>query len=159
MNKYLRGSKLTGENINSEIRIKVKDAIQLITEIFQAKSCSDYEAKTIAERLCGSNLKGHDSHGIVRVPRYVQWMDWNWVFPNVKPEIIVDAGAMALLDAKQGFGQVAGEYAVDEGITRAAKHGMSVIGLKNSGHLGRIGDWSERAADAGLVSFHFVKLP
>jgi uncharacterized oxidoreductase len=149
---------LTGKNINSEIRIKVKDAIQLITEIFQAKSCSDYEAKTIAERLCGSNLKGHDSHGIVRVPRYVQWMDWNWVFPNVKPEIIVDAGAMALLDAKQGFGQVAGEYAVDEGITRAAKHGMSVIGLKNSGHLGRIGDWSERAADAGLISFHFVNV-
>ena len=149
---------MPAENINSEIRIKVKDAILLITEIFQAKSCSDYEAKTIAERLCGSNLKGHDSHGIVRVPRYVQWMDWNWVFPNVKPEIIVDAGAMALLDAKQGFGQVAGEYAVDDGISRAKKHGVSVVGLRNSGHLGRIGDWAERAADADLISFHFVNV-
>ena len=143
---------------DSEIRVRVKDAIELITEIFQAKECSDYEAKTIAERLCGSNLKGHDSHGIVRVPRYVEWMERDWVFPNIETELIIDAGALACLDAKQGFGQVAGERAVDEGIARAKKHGVSVVGLKNSGHLGRIGDWAERAADAGFVSFHFVNV-
>ena len=143
---------------NSEIRVKVNNAIELITEIFQAKSCSDYEAKTIAERLCGSNLKGHDSHGIARVPRYVEWMEKGWVYPNLKPELVIDAGAMACLDAKQGFGQVAGEFAVDEGILRAQKHGVSVVGLRNSGHLGRIGDWAERAADEGLVSFHFVNV-
>ena len=143
---------------DSEIRVRVKDAIELITEIFQAKECSDYEAKTIAERLCGSNLKGHDSHGIVRVPRYVEWMERDWVFPNIETELIIDAGALACLDAKQGFGQVAGERAVDEGIVRAKKHGVSVVGLKNSGHLGRIGDWAERAADAGFVSFHFVNV-
>ena len=142
----------------SEIRVDVNYAIELITDIFKAKSCNNYEAKTIAERLCGSNLKGHDSHGIVRVPRYVLWMEWGWVFPNIKPELIVDSGALALIDAKQGFGQVAGEFAVDEGIKRAKLHGVSVVGLKNSGHLGRIGDWSERAADAGLVSFHFVNV-
>ena len=142
----------------SEIRVDVNYAIELITDIFKAKSCNNYEAMTIAERLCGSNLKGHDSHGIVRVPRYVLWMEWGWVFPNIKPELIVDSGALALIDAKQGFGQVAGEFAVDEGINRAKLHGVSVVGLKNSGHLGRIGDWSERAADAGLVSIHFVNV-
>ena len=142
----------------SEIRVDVNYAIEIITDIFKAKSCNNYEAKTIAERLCGSNLKGHDSHGIVRVPRYVLWMEWGWVFPNIKPELIVDSGALALIDAKQGFGQVAGEFAVDEGINRAKLHGVSVVGLKNSGHLGRIGDWSERAADAGLVSLHFVNV-
>ena len=146
------------ERGTSEIRVDVNYAIELITDIFKAKSCNNYEAKTIAERLCGSNLKGHDSHGIVRVPRYVLWMEWGWVFPNIKPELIVDSGALALIDAKQGFGQVAGEFAVDEGINRAKLHGVSVVGLKNSGHLGRIGDWSERAADAGLVSLHFVNV-
>ena len=142
----------------SEIRVDVNYAIELITDIFKAKSCNNYEAKTIAERLCGSNLKGHDSHGIVRVPRYVLWMEWGWVFHNIKPELIVDSGALALIDAKQAFGQIAGEFAVDEGINRAKLHGVSVVGLKNSGHLGRIGDWSERAADAGLVSLHFVNV-
>ena len=149
---------MSDKSRDSEIRVKVKDAIELITEIFQAKACSDDEAKTIAERLCGSNLKGHDSHGIVRVPRYVEWMERDWVFPNIESELVIDAGALACLDAKQGFGQVAGERAVDEGITRAKKHGVSVVGLKNSGHLGRIGDWAERAADAGFVSFHFVNV-
>ncbi|MDA9113972.1 malate/lactate/ureidoglycolate dehydrogenase [Alphaproteobacteria bacterium] len=149
---------MSNKNNNPEIRVKVKDAIELISEIFQAKACNDYEAKTIAERLCGSNLKGHDSHGIVRVPRYVEWMERDWVFPNIESELVIDAGALACLDAKQGFGQVAGERAVDEGITRAKKHGVSVVGLKNSGHLGRIGDWAERAADAGFVSFHFVNV-
>ena len=149
---------MSNKNNNPEIRVKVKDAIELISEIFQAKACNDYEAKTIAERLCGSNLKGHDSHGIVRVPRYVEWMERAWVFPNIESELVIDAGALACLDAKQGFGQVAGERAVDEGIVRARKHGVSVVGLKNSGHLGRIGDWAERAADAGYVSFHFVNV-
>ena len=103
------------ENIKkSEIRVNVKDSIELITEIFKSKSCSDYEAKTVAERLCGANLKGHDSHGIVRVPRYVEWMGEGKVFANKKPELVIDAGALACLDAKQGFGQVAGEHAVDE---------------------------------------------
>jgi uncharacterized oxidoreductase len=149
---------LSEKSRDSEIRVRVKDAIELITEIFRAKECSDYEAKTIAERLCGSNLKGHDSHGIVRVPRYVEWMERDWVFPNIETELIIDAGALACLDAKQGFGQVAGERAVDEGIARAKKHGVSVVGLKNSGHLGRIGDWAERDADDGFVSFHFVNV-
>ena len=142
----------------AEICVDVQHAIELITDIFKAKSCNDNEAKTIAERLAGSNLVGHDSHGIARVPRYVEWMEKGWVFPNLKPEIVIDAGAMGCLDAKQGFGQVAGEYAVDDGISRAKKHGVSVVGLRNSGHLGRIGDWAERAADADLISFHFVNV-
>ena len=147
------------ENIKrAEIRVDVQHAIELITDIFKAKSCNDNEARTIAERLAGSNLVGHDSHGIARVPRYVEWMEKGWVFPNLKPEIVIDAGAMGCLDAKQGFGQVAGEYAVDDGILRAKKHGVSVVGLRNSGHLGRIGDWAERAADADLISFHFVNV-
>ena len=136
----------------------VNYANELITDIFKAKSCEDHEASTIAQRLSGSNLVGHDSHGIARVPRYVEWMERGWVFPNLKPEVVIDAGAMGCIDAKQGFGQVAGEYAVDDGITRAKKYGVSVVGLKNSGHLGRIGDWAERAADAGLISFHFVNV-
>ena len=45
-------------------------------------------------------------------------------FPNIKPELIVDSGALALIDAKQGFGHIAGEFAVDEGINRAKLHGV-----------------------------------
>ena len=51
-----------------------------------------------------------------------------------------------------------GEKSVHEGTKRAKKYGVSLIGLKNSGHLGRIGDWSELAADENCVSLHFVNV-
>ena len=141
-----------------QIRVKLDLAENLIAEMFKKKSCNLDEAKTISKRLCLSNLKGHDSHGIVRVPRYCDWIDENKVFPNREHKIILDSGPLAIVDANQGFGQVMGERSVEEGIKKAKKHGISLIGLKNSGHLGRIGDWSELAADKGMVSLHFVNV-
>jgi uncharacterized oxidoreductase len=140
------------------IKVKVNQAELLITEIFKKKSCHTNEAETISKRLCLSNLKGHDSHGMVRVPRYCEWIDEKRVYPNKDHKIILDSGPLAIIDANQGFGQVMGEKSVVEGVKRAKKHGISLIGLKNSGHLGRIGDWSELAADKGMVSLHFVNV-
>ena len=51
-----------------------------------------------------------------------------------------------------------GEIAVEEGVKRAKIKWNFLIGLKNSGHLGRIGDWSELAADQNIVSLHFVNV-
>ena len=65
---------------------------------------------------------------------------------------------MAVLDGKFGFGQSIGEQAVDKGIAKAKAHGISIIALRNSGHVGRIGDWAERAAESGLVSIHMVNV-
>ena len=62
----------------------VNYAIELITDIFKAKSCNDYEARLLLKDYVDLNLKGHDSHGIARVPRYVEWMERGWVFPNHK---------------------------------------------------------------------------
>ena len=80
------------------------------------------------------------------------------VFPNKEHSLILDSGALALIDANQGFGQIMGEKSVQEGTNRAKNHGIALIGLKNSGHLGRIGDWSELAADKNCVSLHFVNV-
>ena len=146
------------EKKDMPIRVRLNDAEILITEMFEKKSCSSDESKTISKRLCLSNLKGHDSHGIVRVPRYCDWIDEKKVFPNREHSIILDSGPLAIVDANQGFGQVMGERAVEEGVKRAKKHGISLVGLKNSGHLGRIGDWSELAADEDVVSLHFVNV-
>jgi uncharacterized oxidoreductase len=63
------------------------------------------------------------------------------------------------VDGHFGFGQTVVPQAVDLGIAKAKASGMSVIALRNTGHAGRIGDWAERAATAGLVSIHFVNVP
>ncbi len=61
-----------------------------------------------------------------------------------------------MIDGQFGFGQVMGEEAIKLGIDKAAREGVAVVALRNSGHLGRIGDWAEMAASAGKVSLHFV---
>ena len=53
--------------MENQVRVNVKDAEILISEVFQKKDCIKQEANLISKRLCLSNLKGHDSHGIVRV--------------------------------------------------------------------------------------------
>jgi len=47
---------------------------------------------------------------------------------------------------------------MDIGIERAKKHGVAVVGLKNSHHIGRVGHWAEQCARAGLVSTHWVNV-
>ena len=67
-----------------------------------------------------------------------------------------DSDAIAIIDGNRGFGQVIGEFATRLGIAKAAKTGIAMIGLRNCGHLGRLGDWAEMAANAGQVSLHFL---
>jgi uncharacterized oxidoreductase len=79
-----------------------------------------------------------------------------WLRPNQPPSLIVDTETIAIVDGNRGFGQVIGEFAAQLGIAKAAKSGIAMVGLRNCGHLGRVGDWAEMAASAGQVSLHFL---
>jgi len=123
--------------------------------IFAAAGCEPQEATCVAHHLVGANLAGHDSHGVILIPRYVQWLKEGKVVANQQPELVLDAENMAVLDGKRGLGQRIGEIAVQVGIDKSAS-GVSVIALRNVGHLGRIGDWPLMAAETGRLSVHFV---
>jgi uncharacterized oxidoreductase len=69
---------------------------------------------------------------------------------------VFDSDAIAIVDGNRGFGQVTGQWATNLGIAKAAKTGIAMVGLRNCGHLGRLGDWAEMAAAAGQVSLHFL---
>jgi uncharacterized oxidoreductase len=135
-----------------EVMLRVGEAT------FAASGCNQAEAKTIITRLAGANLRGHDSHGVIRIPRYVQWIDEGRQIPNQTVDILLDQPAFAIVDGRFGFGQSIGEQTVDIGVAKAKQHGVAMTALRNSGHLGRIGDWAERAAAAGIVSIHMVNV-
>src|SRR4051794_7481266 len=130
----------------------------LIANIFVANGCAAAEAGRISHHLLGANLAGHDSHGVVRVPRYVEWQQAGYIVAGQSAEIVTDGGAFALLDGKFGFGQTVAPEACALGIERALQHGTAIIALKNAGHVGRIGAYSEQALAAGLISIHFVNV-
>src|SRR4030095_90320 len=106
--------------------------------------------------LVSANLSGHDSHGVVRVPRYASQKKAGTVVADVKVEVVVDTPVIAVIDGKNGFGQTVTPQAVRIGIDKCKANGLSAVSLRNAGHVGRVGDWAEMAAAAGLVSVHFV---
>jgi uncharacterized oxidoreductase len=129
---------------------------ELTTSIFQAAGCTQQEAAHIATHLVEANLVGHDSHGVIRVPTYVQWLRDGRVLAGQSIQVVFENDVIAVVDGQFGFGQTIGEQAMRLGIEKAAKSGVSVIALRNSGHLGRIGDWPLQVARAGKLSLHFV---
>ncbi len=129
---------------------------EFISEIFVKSGCSAEEGRRIAKYLVAANLTGHDSHGVVRVPRYVQMKSEGRVVADQKIAVLIDTPALAVVDGCYGFGQTVAPQAVELGIEKCRQHGLAAVALRNAGHVGRVGDWAAMAAEAGLVSIHFV---
>lgn len=140
------------------MRIQAEPLRILVAETFEGAGCSPDEARRIASSLVGANLTGHDSHGVIRVPRYVAWLEHDIQFPDQEIAILTDQGALLLIDGQYGMGQTVGPQAVELGIDRAQEHGHAIVALRHAGHLGRIGEYAEMAAARGLVSMHMVNV-
>ncbi|MGI9492368.1 MAG: malate/lactate/ureidoglycolate dehydrogenase [Geminicoccaceae bacterium] len=129
---------------------------KLAKTIFMHAGSSDDEAAEIAGHLVEANLAGHDSHGVIRIAPYLKLKNAGKISANQQIGLLVDAGALAIVDGKKGYGQPIARQAIDVGIERAKQHGVAIVGIRNTAHLGRIGAWAEQAAAAGLASLHFV---
>jgi uncharacterized oxidoreductase len=138
------------------VHIKVDNLIDFVADVFAHAESSPEEARRIATYLTTANLTGHDSHGVIRVPVYIRWKRMGSIVPNQTAEIVVDTPSLAVVDGKFGYGQTVTPQAVRIGIEKCKTAGLAAVALRNSGHLGRVGDWAEMAAAEGLVSVHFV---
>ncbi|MBL8698682.1 MAG: malate/lactate/ureidoglycolate dehydrogenase [Alphaproteobacteria bacterium] len=127
-----------------------------VTSIFAKAGCSPAESDRVARYLVAANLTGHDSHGVVRVPRYVDLIAEGAVVVDQTVAIPFENDSMAVVDGRMGLGQTVGPQAVELGIRKALASGVAVVALRNAGHIGRVGDWAEMAAAKGLISIHFV---
>jgi uncharacterized oxidoreductase len=139
-------------------KIKSDVLTDFVRDIFVGAGCSAEEGLRIGTCLVNANLSGHDSHGVARVPRYVQWKRDGTFLIDRKVKRIVDTPVIAILDGQFGFGQTIAPQAVEIGIEKCKAMGLAAIGLRRSGHVGRVGEWAEMAAAAGLVSMHFVNV-
>ena len=127
-----------------------------VAAIFEKAGCSAAESARIGHYLVSANLSGHDSHGVVRVPRYVQMKHDGAVVADRELERVVDTPVIAVVDGRFGFGQTVAPAATRIGIEKCKASGLSAVALRNAGHIGRVGDFAEMAAAEGLVSVHFV---
>jgi uncharacterized oxidoreductase len=138
------------------ITVKAKALEELVRDIFRKAGCSAAEAGRMGKYLVIANLTGHDSHGVQRVPRYLQWLAEGDFVADRTVKVITDTPVLAVLDGQYGFGQTVAPQAVEIGIKKCTEMGLAAVALRNSGHVGRVGDWAEMAAADGLISIHYV---
>jgi uncharacterized oxidoreductase len=125
-------------------------------QLFRASGSPEEEAALLARLLTNASLSGAESHGLSRIPQYLGRLRNGAVKAGQRPELTVDRGCAALVSGNHGYGQVMAHFAVSQAIERTAKHGMSVVGLVDVGHIGRLGDFASMAAEAGLVCLVFA---
>ena len=138
------------------VLVPVAKLEQVCADTFARIGSTPDEALRVARSLIGANLTGHDSHGVIRVPRYVDWVKSGDITPNQTVAVLVDTPSLAVVDGRYGFGQTVAPEAVRIGVAKARDAGLSAVALRDAGHIGRIGEWAEMAAAEGLVSIHFV---
>jgi hydroxycarboxylate dehydrogenase B len=142
----------------NELVIQAPKLQAVLEQIALKGGSSALEATRVAANLVEANLTGHDSHGAGMMPLYVEVLLEGGLKTNQHPSVVLDAGSMLRLEGNRGYGQVIGLEAMQMGIQRAKRDGVCVLGLANSHHLGRIGQWAEQCATEGLVSLHFVNV-
>ena len=121
-------------------------------DIFVALGTPHANAAEVARHLVHSNLAGHDSHGVMRIPQYVEMIRQKVVNPSGNPHIHSEMGATVVVDGECTFGQVAGAYALEVATSRIKGLGAVVVAIRNANHLGRIGDYVDTAGRNGHVA-------
>lgn len=117
------------------------------------------DAGIVAEHLVEAELRGLDSHGVSRLPVYVQRLRQGLVAATARPAVVRDAPVAALIDGRNGLGIVVADYAMKTAVSKATAHGIGCAGVRNSNHCGYLGYYTKRAAAAGLIGFAFTNAP
>jgi uncharacterized oxidoreductase len=108
-------------------------------------------AKTVAESLVLANLCGHDSHGLLRLPQYVDFIRTGAYSPNADLMVESDQGAVVTTDGGWGLGQVQAHRLLDLVLPKARQFGLASGTGRHFGHIGRLGEYAERVAGEGMI--------
>ena len=120
--------------------------------IFQGVGTPPDTAAQIADHLVLSNLLGHDSHGIARVHQYVSAIRNGSCVPDASPCLLKETPTTALVDGCNAFGHIVALFATDILIRKVRESQIAAVGLVRCPHLGRLGEYTQHAAEAGILA-------
>ncbi|HEV2896169.1 MAG TPA: Ldh family oxidoreductase, partial [Actinomycetota bacterium] len=106
------------------------------TDVLAAVGVPAADAALVAGCLVEAELWGHPSHGLLRLSWYVARIRSGVVDPTAAPRTVVDRGAVAVVDGREGLGHVLTAAAAREAVRRAREHGAGVVAVRNSNHFG-----------------------
>lgn len=138
-------------------RVDTEALEQFATAIVEAVGAPTDAAKQMASSFVEADVRDHGSHGLLQLSSYVERIETHdWVDPTATPVVERETNWTALVDGRMNFGQITGRKAVDVGVSKAESTGIACVGVRNAAHLGRIGEWAERASERGFLFVAFV---
>lgn len=117
------------------------------------------DAREVAACLVKAELRGIDSHGMVRLPVYAARVRAGVVKGRPDMRATAAGTAAALLDGDNGLGPVVGARAMDLAIDLAERHGTGFVGVRNSNHFGPAAYYVERAVERGFIGVAISNAP
>jgi LDH2 family malate/lactate/ureidoglycolate dehydrogenase len=138
------------------IRVREATARAWTTAVFGRVGMSPADAEVVSDNLVTADLRGVYSHGIMRVPTYVQRIQAGVVNPQAVPRVVREQGAVALWDGDNGMGQVVGLQAMDAAIARAGTDGTGLVLVRGSNHFGAAAHFALRAVPARCIGVAFT---
>jgi hydroxycarboxylate dehydrogenase B len=132
-----------------EVTLSGEELEQVCVQLLRAVGTPDDLARIVAQGLRDANLAGHDSHGLVRLPQYLQRAREGAVEPAARAEVQRRRGATACVSARHGWGQPAARLAARTAADIAGELGVGAVVLQDSPHVGRMSDYVELIAATG----------
>lgn len=126
------------------------------TRLLAAGGLDASESRLVGASLVGANLRGHDSHGVMRIPYYLDDVAKKHVVPGAAFKVLRESPTVVVADGSWGFGQTQAGRLLARLIEKARATGTALGTLIQCGHVGRLGEYCEQAADAGMVSIMMV---
>lgn len=119
--------------------------------LLQASGFSAAHADRTADNLVWANARGTNSHGVLRIPRYVEMVEMGLINPTAEPTVVSQEGATAVLEAGRAPGASAMIATMDKAIEIASNMGIGWCSARNITHAGAVGYFAQRAADQGYL--------
>ena len=138
------------KTINS--RISSMGLRNYVQKIFTSIGIAERDAETISDSLVAANLRGVDSHGVSRVPIYLERFTSNLVNTSFDIEVQNETATSALIDGKNSHGILVAQKAIEMAVEKAKVAGIAIIGVKESNHCGMLAYYSKYAVDHDCIA-------
>ncbi|NNK58603.1 MAG: Ldh family oxidoreductase [Desulfofustis sp.] len=132
-------------------RIDYRRLVDFAAAVYMDGGVPDEDARLLADTLVQADLWGHQSHGVLRLGWYLDRIKNEVMTPVTVPQFEVDAGAVAVINGRDGVGQVLAYRACREAVRRAKKHGIAAVGVHSSNHFGTCMYYTRLGALDGCV--------
>mgnify|MGYP000636899449 CR=1 FL=1 len=141
-------------------RIEQDALVDFVATLIDELGSDSDEATKVASSLVAADARGHHSHGVRALPaKYYPEIQDDKIRPAATPTRLETGAFSGRVEGNRGFGQFAGRHATDLAVETAAEHGIGVVGVDGVSHIGRIGEWVERAVAHDMLFAAFVCNP